>query len=128
MLHKKRMVISLICIIAVVSLSGCTANNMNDAYNNAAAYTDTKADAYRVACDAVREKLEAPSKAVFPTYSSSYVSQSSSDDSSYDTMYTVSTYVEAANTLGGTSKLYWSAVAYTSEGDNQFHVRIESIE
>ena len=106
--------------VSVSLLGGCQVNNVNDAVNNVMSLTNEKADAYRVACDLVRDQLNAPSSAVFPSYQSSFVSGSDGD-------YTVSAYVEGENLVGGTSKVNWTATV-KAISDNKFHVEITSIE
>jgi hypothetical protein len=113
--------------MAAASMTGCAVNGVNDAYNGAMSFASEKADAYRVACDTVREQLDAPSKAVFPTYSSSYVKQKSSDNASYDEMYVVEAYVEAENMFGGTVKVNWGARVYPTK-DDQFYIVLDYLE
>lgn len=125
---KRKLIVTMIVFLSYISsLTGCTINGANDAINSAVSLTSEKADAYRVSCDLVRDQLDAPSKAIFPTYSSSYISEKNSDDDSYDTMYMVKAYVEAENIFGGTVKVNWETCVYpTNDGD--FYVILDYIE
>ncbi len=127
MSKRNVVVVFLFSFFAVFSLTACEIHNVNDVINNAASFVDVKADAYRAACDTVREQLDAPSEAKFPGYDSSFVTESASDDPAYDTLYKINAYVDAKNVLGGSMRNDWSARAYYNESDNKFCVNIDSL-
>ena len=124
-LKGKSVMVSLVCLFTVFFLSACTVNSPSDVFNNAASFLDQKADAYRAACDTLREQLDAPSKAVFPTYDSSFVEKRTSDREGYDTMYRIKAYVDAGNAFGGTMRSDWSATVYSDESTKKFYVVID---
>ncbi len=127
-MSKRNVVIVLLfSFFAVFSLTACEIHNVNDVINNAASALDEKADAYRVACDKVREQLLAPSEAKFPSYDSSYVTECASDDTAYDTMYKINAYVDAQNNFGGFGRYDWSARVYHSKSNRMFSVYIDSL-
>ena len=95
----------IILTLVLITTTGCAIdandiNNVRDVGNTINAMTDIKADAYRVSCNAVRSQMNAPSSAKFPSYSSNFVTEESSDMSTYDTMYIVESYVEGENIMG----------------------------
>ena len=124
-LKGKSVIVSLVCLFTVFFLSACTVNSPSDVFNNAVSFLDQKADAYRAACDTLREQLDAPSKAVFPTYDSSFVEKRTSDREGYDTMYRIKAYVDAGNAFGGTMRSDWSATVYSDESTKKFYVVID---
>lgn len=124
-LKGKSVIVSLVCLFTVFFLSACTVNSPSDVFNNAASFLDQKADAYRAACDTLREQLDVPSKAVFPTYDSSFVEKRASDREGYDTMYRIKAYVDAENVFGAMPRSDWSATVYSDESREKFYVVID---
>lgn len=123
----------IIIALASVIMTGCAIdaneiNNVRDVGNAINAMTDVKADAYRVSCNAVRAQMNAPSSAKFPSYSSGFVTEESSDIPEYDTMYIVDAYVEGENQMGGTSKWEFGCRVYAKEGSNEYKIHIDYIE
>lgn len=124
-LSKRKWIIIMVCVVAIFSLTACSPS---DVFNNTVAFVNEKADAYRAACDTLREQLRAPSEAVFPTYKSSFVSELRSDDLSYDTMYSISAYVDAENSAGATERKNWSARVYSKKDEKQFYVVLDGFD
>lgn len=125
--------IVIIIMLALMATTGCAVdandiNNVRDIGNTISAMTDVKADVYRVSCNAVRSKLNAPSSAKFPSYSSGFVSEGSSDIPAYDTMYIVESYVEGENLMGGTSKWEFGCRVYANEDSNSYKIHIDYLE
>ena len=60
---------------------------------------------YNYATELVRDQLDAPSTAIFPTYSSSYVEEVDVSNSDYDAGYVIRANVECENMLGGRSTM-----------------------
>ena len=63
-----------ICMCALFG-TGCSNPDVNNAINGAASYTSTQGEVYNFATKLVKEQLDAPSTAIFPTFESSYVTK-----------------------------------------------------
>ena len=123
----------IIVALVVMATTGCAIdandiNNVRDVGNTISALTDIKADVYRVSCNTVRSQLNAPSSAKFPSYSSGFVTEESSDISTYDTMYIVKSYVEAENKVGGTGRCEFGCRVYANKDSNSYDVYIDYLE
>ena len=51
-LSKRKWIIIMVCVVAIFSLTACSPS---DVFNNTVAFVNEKADAYRAACDTLRE-------------------------------------------------------------------------
>lgn len=108
--------------------TGCNNSDVNNAINEVASYTDEKADVYNYATELVKDQLDAPSTAIFPTYSSSYVEEVDVSDSDCDAGYVIRANVECENMLGGRSTLDFTVNVSVYHDEGKMYGEVVSLQ
>ena len=108
--------------------TGCNNPDVNNAINEVASYTDEKADVYNYATELVKDQLAAPSTAIFPTYSSSYVEEVDVSDSDCDAGYVIRANVECENMLGGRSTLDFTVNVSVYHDEGKMYGEVVSLQ
>lgn len=127
--RKGRGVIAVIMLAGMMTfLGGCNNGDVNDAVNHVAAYGSRKADAYRVATQLIKEQLDAPSTAVFPTYQEDFVTEGDASDTEYDEMYVVTSSVETENLVGGRTTIEYTVNVYGDSSDNTWDAELVDVQ
>lgn len=115
-----------ICMCALLGTAGCSNPDVNNAINGAASYTSTKGDVYNYATDLVKQQLEAPSTAIFPTFNSSYVEEVEGD-AEFDECYEAKSSVECENALGGRGTLNFTVLVGIKKSEGKMYGKVSEL-
>lgn len=107
--------------------TGCSNPDANNAINEIASYTNEKADVYNFATSLVKKELDAPSTALFPTFSNSYVEEESAGDSEFDAVYVVNSSVECENMVGGRITLEYTVNVGVKHDEGKMYGKVVSL-
>lgn len=121
---KKCIAVWVLCIMSM-GLTGCADNPkqvLNDTIDAAHGLKDIVdgnrdyLEVYTCAKEAIKQQLDSPATAVFPTYSSGMITNGSSAMST-GIKYYVKSYVDAENIIGAKIRLNYELVLYWEDGN-----------
>lgn len=124
-MRKKLIHVTAVLLLAGMICTGCnvdqTINDAMDGVGNAMSSGEEskKRDVYDDAKQAVKELIDTPSSAVFPTYGSSGISVSSGGQSN---SYIVTGYFDSDNLMGASVRHQYSLELIYSGSDIQYRV------
>ena len=114
-----------ICMCALFG-TGCSNPDVNNAINGAASYTSTQGEVYNFATKLVKEQLDAPSTAIFPTFESSYVTKMDGDGE-FDECYKVQSSVECENALGGRGTMNFTVLVGIKKSEGKMYGQVREL-
>ena len=100
--------------------------DVNNAINGAASYTSTQGEVYNFATKLVKEQLDAPSTAIFPTFESSYVTKMDGDGE-FDECYKVQSSVECENALGGRGTMNFTVLVGIKKSEGKMYGQVREL-
>ena len=98
----------------------------NNAINGAASYTSTQGEVYNFATKLVKEQLDAPFTAIFPTFESSYVTKMDGDGE-FDECYKVQSSVECENALGGRGTMNFTVLVGIKKSEGKMYGQVREL-
>ena len=105
-----------ICMCALFG-TGCSNPDVNNAINGAASYTSTQGEVYNFATKLVKEQLDAPSTAIFPTFESSYVTKMDGDGE----------FDECENALGGRGTMNFTVLVEIKKSEGKMYGQVREL-
>ena len=118
---KKVFAISLMAVV-MVFFTGCDGNTqefVNNVIDTTKSVTDkdNNLDIYMYAKEAIKQQLDCPSTAVFPSYTKAVINRRMDTE---DPEYYVKSYVDADNLAGAKVRLYFEVIIYNTNSGYEY--------